>query len=80
MNKRGFEILYNIQILCFIKHSKIKEMFSLVKKDLCENENEIKYIQYYENFWLKKTLNYTITVFLRRYIKMKKFIHYKKRK
>ena len=27
-NKRGFELLHNIEILCFIEKSKIKEIFS----------------------------------------------------
>ena len=54
LNKRGKEILRNCQILCFIDKKNISDYFKLLKNNINNKENEKKFIQYIENFWLKK--------------------------
>ena len=54
MNKRGIEILHNLQILCFIDINKIKDHFKFLKEKISVNENEKNLMVYIENYWIKK--------------------------
>lgn len=54
LNKRGYELLRNLEILCFIKFSKIDEYIKYLKINVFINENEKEFMNYFVNTWIKK--------------------------
>ena len=60
--KYGYEILRNIEIICFIDPKLIKDYEIFLKKNL-KTEKEKKLFNYIKNYWLKKDFiifNYSI--------------------
>ena len=58
LSKEGFEILLNIQIICFLKEDLIDDYLNFLKK----NSKEEKLYNYIENYWIKllgwQSINY----------------------
>ena len=61
INKLGFEILLNIQIISFIKPNLITKYLTFLKSNL-KSSNECKLLSYLEKFWIKingaESINY----------------------
>lgn len=61
INKLGFEILLNIQIISFIKPNLITKYLTFLKSNL-KSSNECKLFSYLEKFWIKingaESINY----------------------
>ena len=53
MSKYAFEILKNVELICFIPYNFIKSYSNFLKNRLTE-ENEIKFYNYLDKNWLKK--------------------------
>ena len=47
------EILYNLEILCFMDILKVDNQFKFLK-DNFKNGNETKIFEYFEKYWIKK--------------------------
>ena len=60
--KYGYEILRNIEIICFIVPKLIKDYEIFLKKNL-KTEKEKKLFNYIKNYWLKKNSSYLIIQF-----------------
>ena len=61
LNKESFEILLNIQIICFLKDDLINDYLKFLKKSLKSSKEE-KLYNYFENYWIKllgwQSINY----------------------
>ena len=54
LNRRGVEILRNLELLCFVDINKINVYFEKLENIININDNEKKFMNYFENTWLKK--------------------------
>jgi hypothetical protein len=54
MNNRGYEILKNLEILCFIDENNIDTYFEFLKSQISNNDLEKELMKYFENTWMKK--------------------------
>ena len=54
LNKRGVEILRNLEMLCFVDINKINAYFDNLKNIINLNDNEKNFMNYFEKTWLKK--------------------------
>ena len=54
MNKRSYELLRNLEILCFIKEEKLNDYINYFKEKIFIDNNESRLIKYFENNWYKK--------------------------
>lgn len=55
---RGYKILRNIEILCFIESKNNNTYFKFLKEEIFVNELEKKFMSYFEKYWLKKFYNF----------------------
>ena len=54
LNKRAYEILYNLEILSFLQINNVEKNFKFLKEIFTETESEIKFMNYYDKYWIKK--------------------------
>ena len=54
LNRRGVEILRNLELLYFVNINKINVYFEKLKNIINININEKKFMNYFENTWIKK--------------------------
>ena len=57
LNKRGYEIIKNLEILCFIDKKNITKYFDFLKNHINKSIEEKKIMEYFEKYWLKKYQN-----------------------
>ena len=57
MNKRAYELLKNLEILCFIDNKKITYYFNYLKNNIFKEKNEKDFMEYFENVWIKRYKN-----------------------
>lgn len=54
MNKRGYELLKNIELLCFINNSNLEKHINFLKEKVFIENKENEFIKYFEKVWIKK--------------------------
>ena len=54
LNKRGYEIIKNLEILC---KKNITKYFDFLKNHINKSIEEKKVMEYFEKYWLKKYQN-----------------------
>ena len=54
MNKRGYELLKNIELLCFINNANLEKYINFLKENVFIENKENEFINYFEKIWIKK--------------------------